>query len=405
MTTRRRLLTPLVLILGSGLSLRAQAPAQQPTTTNDGAWALWDEVMHHFLNSYYQPLDEAQVTKKTIELLADKVQGASSMKPSSLGTTHEDLQLGFREFILKLTALSGKPAGTFVEAAIASYCEQLKFTRYLPAKVNAALGQLGEARVDMSIKALDAGRFVCLPEPGGNAAEKGIRAGDELISIDGVSVQGKSGFQLQPRLHGSVGSQVEISVRQISGRTLAATLTRSIYSTTKVTRQSDPSGPRIRIPGFSSSTANDLRALLKDVKATDILTLDLRGNGGGDIRFATEAIGLLAPGARPFQFGLKKQRGQPDVTLSTEEPCICAARSLIILQDEGTASSAELLIAALQSAPDLRVSIGGTKSHGKDVFEATFDVSGGLFIITVGNLTRMDGTGWAEGIKPTFYRG
>lgn len=406
LSRRSFLASPLLAFTSMRPSLAAaqQASAPLPASSNEGAWALWDAVMVQFLNSYYQPLEEGQITRKAIELLAAKVPGATGLLPSSYGTTSADHQRTFREFILRLSSLTGKPAHTFVEAAISAYCQQLKFTQYIPARVNDDAKILGPARVDMSVIQLENSRFVCLPEPGGNAAQKGIRTGDELISVDGVTVEGKSGFQLKPRLHGAVDSQVEVSVRQTSGRNLTVNVTRRVYSPTQISHQNDPSGPRIRIPGFGENTTRDLRALLKELKEKDILTIDLRGNGGGEPRFAAEAAGLLIPGPRPLQLWIKKERGREDVIVTTDEPCISPIKRLIVLQDTGTASAAELLITALQASPLLHVSIGGTKSHGKDTFQIASVVGGGLLIITAGNLTRMDGKGWAGGIKPTFFR-
>jgi len=185
---------------------------------------------------------------------------------------------------------------------------------------------------------------------------------------------------------------------------LTMTLTRKIYSGARVSLKTSAAKPLLRIPTFDANTVNDMRPLLKGLDAQDILTLDLRGNGGGDIQLAVDAAGLLIPGPRPLQVGIKKERGQPDVILATEESVLCAARRVVILQNEGTASASELLIGALRTAKDLQVSIGGSKSYGKDVWQAgtVLKNGGGQCIISVGSLTLMDGTGWSAGIQPTF---
>jgi hypothetical protein len=133
MTTRRRFLAASALALGGGQRLTAQtALPALPALSNEGAGALWDEVLAVLTATYYEPLDEAEITTKCIDFLAAKVTGASRLKPPSDGTSFEERRYAFQEFILGLSTLTGKSAAFYVELAIELLCEQrLKFSHYL----------------------------------------------------------------------------------------------------------------------------------------------------------------------------------------------------------------------------------------------------------------------------------
>lgn len=63
---------------------------------------------------------------------------------------------------------------------------------------------------------------------GGPADEAGLRADDELVSVDGIPLAGLSGEQVQQLLTGEVGSKVMLGIRR-AGEELQIAVERAPY--------------------------------------------------------------------------------------------------------------------------------------------------------------------------------
>jgi carboxyl-terminal processing protease len=399
-------------ILRSTLALASTAtcvPAQNSApASDDGAWSLWAMIVDKLVAEYYTPLQETDLTRLAVEkLIADDSQLSARLKPSDYGATPADHRRVFEEFIRKLVALggsAGKNATAYVERALELLCERdLIFSAYVPATVYDPFKRSGDAGPGFKVSIQDR-RLVCLPQEESEASQKGIRPGDELLGVDDTSVEGMNIFRLKPLLYGREGSSVKLRVRQASGRVLTTSVFRHRSAQhNRSTLVTDAVGERVLIPTFDANTVADVREALGRVTSSFSLVLDLRGNSGGEFQYAADLLGLFVGGERPLKIGVKKQRTQPDADITTTETSISQTRRLTVLQDEGTASAAELFISALLLEPSVRVTVGGQGSYGKDIWNWEGDVPGGGFLhFARGTLVTKDGKGWAGGIKPTF---
>ena len=386
----------------------AQAPRSATADSNEGARALWAEFMSRMLVDYHEPVDELALTRKAVDLLAAENPAFASLpKPRDYGATPEAYRSAFHQYIVAFALKAGRrmDATAVVELAVQRLCErQLRFAQYIPASTQAELATLGKANLGMRIEVREDGRFVCQPFPGEAAALAGIEAGDELIVLDGVPVEGMNRWKLKVRLYGTDGSKAEVRVRQTTGRTITAQLTRRISGSLRVTVITSISGTTIRIPQFDGNTLADLRAALSQAKPGSPLTIDMRGNGGGEIPPAVDAAALFIDGPRPLLLARQQQRGRPDIELSSNEAMIPGFKRLSILMDGGTASSAELFIAILTEAPGLRVVLSGARSYGKDLWleGANLKNGGGELYLPTGSMVTKSGKRWPNGLDPTF---
>ena len=401
--SRRGALAALVGLLGAG-SGRSQSAAV-PAAASAGAWALWDEFVSKLVAGYFEPLNDADITRRAVEDLLSDLGASASLRPNSYGNTPDDRKRTFRQLILQLVSVRGTVSATaLVERSMELFCENhLKYSHYVPAAVLAELSRIGSAGTGMAVKAR-AGRYYCHPFPKSDPERKGIDQGDELISIDGRPLAGMGPFRVKPKLYGAEGTKVRLAVRKPSGRILECEITRTTVARTPVSRVAGSSGPAFRVPLFDGAGVAELRRLLAEVPADALLTLDLRGNEGGEIQLAADAAGLFLPGSRPLDIGYKTRRSGDREPIVTNEPRAWSGRRVTILQNGDTASSAELFIQSLRAGGGLRLTIGGGKSYGKTTFqgEEVLGNGGGSLILSEGRLVDVAGNSWDTGIVPTF---
>jgi carboxyl-terminal processing protease len=117
------------------------------------------------------------------------------------------------------------------------------------------------------------------------------------------------------------------------------------------------------------------------------IVLDLRGNGGGLVEEAQLIASIfIAKGTIVTTRG----RTQPTQVLSALGDPLAPSTPMVVLVDTNTASSAEILTAALQDHH--RATVVGTHTFGKGVFQEEQPLSnGGTLDITVGEFFTPDG--------------
>ena len=137
---------------------------------------------------------------------------------------------------------------------------------------------------------------------------------------------------------------------------------------------------RIAIPDVSDSLGQDLADVLStETPGTSAVLLDLRGNGGGSLDAAVEALGLLLPGAKLFPL---IHRGSVTEVLEAQKPVHPYLGPVAVLVDGDTASAAEMLAGAIQAYA--RGTLIGAHTFGKGCVQEYFDdvVSAGVLRMT-----------------------
>ena len=137
---------------------------------------------------------------------------------------------------------------------------------------------------------------------------------------------------------------------------------------------------RIVIPDVGDSLGQDLADVLtKETPGTSAVLLDLRGNGGGSLDAAVEALGLLLPGAKLFPL---IHRGAVTEVLEAQRPEHAYAGPIAAFVDGDTASAAEMLAGAIQAYG--RGTLIGAHTFGKGCVQEYFDdvVTSGVLRMT-----------------------
>ena len=260
------------------------------------------------------------------------------------------------------------------------------------------------------------------------AEAAGVQAGDIILAVNGESTDGWSDQQAVQVIRGPQGTDVTLTVLHPDGTTEDLTITRGDIDIASVFVEPllevipgesendlvDADGNvvddifYIYIGQFHDQTPDELREVLETMKEGDYkgLILDLRLNPGGLLSTTVEvADEFLEKGTILIEEDREKQQ-RPWVAspggAATDIP-------IVVLQDGGSASGAEVLAAALRD--NGRATIVGTRSFGKGTvnqlrpLENCGDPSGcGALYISVGRwLTplgdRIEGLGVAPDVE------
>jgi carboxyl-terminal processing protease len=224
---------------------------------------------------------------------------------------------------------------------------------------------------------------------GSPAASAGIRAGDRLAAIAGRSVDGVPLAEVTRRLRGTVGSTVSLTIAR-GAEVLELTLTRAIVK--PITVKAHVVAPAIlhlKIRRFEESTLGEADAaiapLIDKLETTPrALLLDLRDDTGGLFRSAIDlATGFLPAGASVGS--LEGRRTDKDQKIVGQRTW---ARESVrewlqkvpatVLVNDGTASGAEIVAAALQAHG--RALVLGTPTAGAGSIQTLFPVDNGAFL-------------------------
>ena len=236
------------------------------------------------------------------------------------------------------------------------------------------------------IISLRGGRItVITPVEGTPAARLGLRAGDVIETVDGVSTDGMDIDEAARRLRGPEGTKVHITVsRPGLAAPLDLTIDRARVASDSVryALMLDKDTAYIRVNDFIRSTGDEVRQALQKLQkegATRLL-LDMRDNPGGlvDAAVATTSI-VLEPGQEVFSTKGRTADSFQDYRVPADGPHF--AGPLVVLMNRGSASASEIVAGAVQDH-DRGVVVGET-SFGKGVVQTIFPVrDAGLALTT-----------------------
>jgi carboxyl-terminal processing protease len=216
--------------------------------------------------------------------------------------------------------------------------------------------------------------------PDGPAAQAGLREGDQIVSIDGYAVSARRISDAAELLEGLAGSEVTLVLRRGSQRH-TITLLRSTAPTRTLRADRQDGILWIRLRAFSATTTETLSELLNDAFSEPQpprgVVLDLRGNRGGVLAQAmTVADSFLTGGLIASSLGRHPDSIRAWNAAGTD---LSQARPLVILVDGRTASSAEIVAAALSDRG--RAVVVGSSTLGKGLIQIVIPLANGAEVL------------------------
>ncbi len=259
---------------------------------------------------------------------------------------------------------------TLIDGAFNGVTEALndRFSVYYPAtedqeqftsQVNGTFEGVG-----VSIKMSSSGE--CTVEQaisGGPALKAGIKAGDIITAVDGISTSGMELSEISNRLRGEKGTAVKVTVLR-GGVSMNFDLTRDTINEECLSYEMlDGNIGYIKMTGFDSDAGLEFKKakLALANSGAETLIIDLRGNPGGYVEQALDIADQILESGYISHFESRGKIIKTYKATAAEK----VYQPIVMLVDGDTASSSEILAAALQDN-DAAV-IVGTNTYGKGI--------------------------------------
>ena len=247
----------------------------------------------------------------------------------------------------------------------------------------------------------DEGIFIVRVLRDSPAERAGLRAGDEIVGVDGEPLAGLTIDQVVSRVRGPEGTDVTLELRSPNGSSRELTITRAKLDLPLVSWGFAP-GTRdavIRLESFSAGAGAAFESALREAidAGAQGVVLDLRGNPGGYVNEPVAVASQLLSDAVVY---VSVDRSGTETPHRTEGTPLAPDLPLVVLVDGQTASSAEIVTGALQDAG--RAHVIGETTFGTGTVVNTFPMADGG-ALTVGTerwLTPKGRAIWREGVAP-----
>jgi carboxyl-terminal processing protease len=221
---------------------------------------------------------------------------------------------------------------------------------------------------------------VITPMDGTPAARAGIKTGDLIATIDGMSIQGLTLSEAVDKMRGPVNSQIKIQVlRKGEKKPLEFVITRAVIHVESVRFKAENDVAVIRITTFTEQTEEGLEKAVQQTKAKignrlKGVILDLRNNPGGLLDQAISVSDSFLDSGEVVS--TRGRRASDTQRYNARSGQLFANVPVIVLINQGSASASEIVAGALQD--HRRARIIGTRSFGKGSVQTVIPLSGGI---------------------------
>ncbi|MFZ1751173.1 MAG: S41 family peptidase [Saprospiraceae bacterium] len=229
--------------------------------------------------------------------------------------------------------------------------------------------------IGAKVALLDGQLTILEPYEGGPAFVSGIKAGDQILGVNGVNIEGKKMDEVNAILRGIPGTDIELRVKSYGKSTSdIKKLTRGEVNIPNVPYSgfvSDDVG-YISLTEFTQNAGANISKALQDLKSKNPnmagVILDLRHNGGGLLHEAVNICNIFIPQGEVVVTtkGKIKERDQVFKTMS---PPVDLDIPLAVLIDKRSASASEIVSGVIQDLD--RGILIGQRSFGKGLVQNT----------------------------------
>jgi len=235
------------------------------------------------------------------------------------------------------------------------------------------------------------------------AEEAGVKAGDYIVKINDIQVQGKTLTEAVELMRGPVGSTIKITVRRRGvKKAIIFNITREIIKIDSVKSKiiEDTVG-YIRLTSFNENSADQIKEKIKELrqnKKIEKYILDLRNNPGGLLSQAIKISDFFLNNGEIVS--TKSRKKKENRKWFARKGDIIDDKTLIVLINYGSASAAEIVAGALKDHK--RAILIGEKSFGKGSVQSVIPLNNrGAIRLTISKYYLPSGKSISEvGITP-----
>ena len=198
------------------------------------------------------------------------------------------------------------------------------------------------------------------------ASKVGVKAGDYIVKINDVQVQGKTLTEAVELMRGPVGTDIEITVRRRGEKkALTFVITRDIIEVSSVKSEiKDEKTGYMRLTSFNENSGDQIKNKIKEFKKNGKIEnyiLDLRNNPGGLLSQAIKISDFFLDNGEIVS--TKSKRKYENRKWFAKKGDILKSNTLVVLINYGSASASEIVAGALQDHK--RAILIGESTYGK----------------------------------------
>ncbi len=235
------------------------------------------------------------------------------------------------------------------------------------------------------------------------ASKAGLKAGDYIVKINNIQVQGKSLSEAVDLMRGPVGSGIELTVRRRGEKkALTFNIIREVIQIQSVKSEIlEENIGYIRLTSFNDNSSDQIEKKinkLKKNKKINSFILDLRNNPGGLLSQAIKISDFFLENGEIVS--TKSRKKNENRKWFAKKGDIIDGETLIVLINYGSASASEIVAGALKDHK--RAIILGENSFGKGSVQSIIPLKNrGAIRLTVAKYYLPSGKSISEvGVRP-----
>ena len=300
--------------------------------------------------------------------------------------TDEDRMYGA---IKGLTASLGDP-----------YCECMppaqskKFNESISGSFDGIGAEIGKSQDDILT--------VIAPLKGSPAENAGLKSGDKILSIDGITTNDMSIDESINHIRGKKGTIVKLEIyRKGALDSQIISITRNTIIVPTVETKIVNNVFVIKVSSFGDKVNYDFAKAIDEYRDSNLnhMIIDLRGNPGGYLESAVDIASYFVPKGKTIVIEDYVKNSEKEIHTSYGYNEITPTK-LVVLIDGGSASASEILAGALSDHK--MATLVGVKTFGKGSVQELIPMQGNTSLkVTIARWLTPNGTAIdKEGIKP-----
>lgn len=211
---------------------------------------------------------------------------------------------------------------------------------------------------------------------GSPASEAGLKAGDQLIALDGILLEGKENTYVSDTIKNSKNDTFRIKYLR-NDKEYEVTLKREVVTIDSVVSKEYGNVGYIQIQTFSATTSKQVKNKINDFSNNiDSVVVDVRNNTGGYLSSAYEIADYFVAKGKPiYQL---KDKNNKITKYNAKSGVLKTFKGVSVLINGFSASASEVLTLALKESAN--ATIVGVKSYGKGTVQEKDVLSSGAMV-------------------------
>ena len=236
------------------------------------------------------------------------------------------------------------------------------------------------------------------------ASKAGIKAGDYIVKINNIQVQGKSLTEAVELMRGPIGSEINITIRRVGvKKALNFKIKRAVIEVASVKSEiKNKNIGYIRLTSFNENSSDQVKDKINIFKKKNIkyYILDLRNNPGGLLSQAIKISDFFLDKGEIVS--TKSKKDSENRRWFAKKGDILDGKTFVVLINYGSASASEIVAGSIKDHK--RAILIGERTYGKGSVQSIIPLKNdGAIRLTVSKYYLPSGNSISEvGVIPDF---